>query len=180
MLGAIVATIQAIDTSAIVHPRWLPIQDGDDPAELRSELDADSVGRSRIHAWMVEQTSPLEHTLVGDVPFDDTSGEMQLGQLPRLSAIPRRLDCLWTYKIGLWYGYEQGSNTDNSTIRTGRILQQVVVGLSMRPKLGLGPHVQSHGELQTVRAYTRGFANAIAHVRLNILSVKLFQSIAPA
>lgn len=180
VLRAICSTIAAGDPLALVIPRWLPVEDGDDPSELRSSNDVDANGRERVHAWMVEQTSPLETTLVGSVPFDDQSGEMDTGTLPKESAIGRRLDCLWTYKIGLWYGYEQGTDSDNSTVKVAQYLQTVTGYLAMRPKLGLGSHVQGHDELQTVRAYTRGFDQTLVHVRLNILPVRLYQTISPS
>lgn len=180
VLRAICSTIQVADSLARVHPRWLPIEDGDDASDLRSPNDVDEAGRQRIHAWMVEQTSPLENTLVGSVPFDDTSEVMASGTTPALSAITRKLDCVWNYKVGFWYGFEQGDDSSNSTVRVGSILQAVTVHLAMRPKLGLGLHVQQHEQLQTVRAYTQGFGSDLVHVRLNILPVRLYQTITPS
>jgi len=179
VLRRICAVIAAGDPTAKVIPRWLAIEDGDDLSELRSEDDPDATGRPRIHAWMVEQTSPIQLHLVGSVPDYDESGETGSNDLPNESASDRRLDCTWPYKIGLWLGYEQGTDADNSTVRANRHVQEVQIAFATRPKLGLAA-IKHHEQLEILRAYTQGFSHDTAHVRLGLLAVNLRQTITGA
>ena len=174
IIARLVEYAKLADPMALVIPEFLPIEEGQSAAELRSELDAvagTSPAEYRIHAVMIEDAAPGTRKYgVSNPPFDLVEEEGD-------SAGGLKCDAEWAFRVGVFYGYERGGVGGATTGDVCRSHFEAIADYLFKRRKLRFDCVLDHSDLQLVRSTIEPFDTDDVHVRIGVISVKLFKTV---
>lgn len=172
---AIQALIAAVDTNAVVLPKFiLDVIIGENANQLKPETGVDA---GRIHGWMIGDATEQNKRIGSVTGAMDDSVEDNLGW---------RLDSTLTYPIWGFHFYQNGDESldTDSTKLFADIWNAVVEKFARKPRLGISGtacggvnQVKQHHELQaTDKPDIVKMGNEWAHFRPAELTIDLYRT----